>query len=174
MPKIVDHDAQRAMLVERAIPMFRRLGYHGLSMRQIARELEVSKSSLYHYFPSKEALFEACSRQVTAPELPELAEDATPEERFEVLLQFLNLLDDDFRGELSLMLDYTRGKSDAQVREDPLMREALTGFLLAMKGIVGEKSAERALQRSHGILVLRAFGLEVSFNDLRELCERPS
>ena len=172
MPKIVDHDAQRAALVERAIPMFRRLGYHGLSMRQIARELDVSKSSLYHYFPSKEALFEACSRQVTAPELPELSEDASPRERFEVLSLFLQSLDEDFRGELSLMLDYTRGMTDAQVKDDPLMRESLSSFLAAMEQIVGKEDAERALQRSLGVLVLRAFGYDVSFDELRELCER--
>ena len=104
MPKIVDHKAQRASLVERAIPMFREFGYHGLGMRKIANELGVSKSSLYHYFPSKEALFAACSRRISVPEI-DLPEDPSATERFDALIAVLGALDDDFRGELSLLLD---------------------------------------------------------------------
>ena len=171
MPKIVDHKAQRASLVERAIPMFREFGYHGLGMRKIANELGVSKSSLYHYFPSKEALFAACSKRISVPEI-DLPEDPSATERFDALIAVLGALDDDFRGELSLLLDYTRGMSREEVAEDALMQEALAGFGEAMVLIVGEEKAERALQRSLGLLMLRAFGADASFESLRELCER--
>ena len=33
-------------------------------MRGVAQHLGVSKSALYHYFPTKEALFLACTQQV--------------------------------------------------------------------------------------------------------------
>ena len=52
------------------------------------------------------------------------------------------------------------------------MQEALAGFGEAMVLIVGEEKAERALQRSLGLLMLRAFGADASFESLRELCER--
>lgn len=57
MPKIVDHDAYRAAIVDAAVQSFVVHGYGGLGMRDLARQLGISKSALYHYFPSKEALF---------------------------------------------------------------------------------------------------------------------
>lgn len=35
-------------------------GYHDTSLDEIAERLDVAKASLYHYFPSKEALVSAC------------------------------------------------------------------------------------------------------------------
>ena len=58
MPKIVDHAAQRARILEGAFEYFARQGYAALTMRQLARELEISTGTLYHYFPTKEAIFE--------------------------------------------------------------------------------------------------------------------
>ena len=67
MPKIVDHDAYRRELVEKATQLFSGHGFSGLGMRQIANELGISKSALYHYFPSKELLFSACTEYVVDP-----------------------------------------------------------------------------------------------------------
>jgi AcrR family transcriptional regulator len=39
-------------------------GYHGLSLDEIADRLDLSKASLYHYFPSKEALVSSCLEQL--------------------------------------------------------------------------------------------------------------
>jgi AcrR family transcriptional regulator len=52
-------DERRALLLERATQLFGEHGYDALSMAQIAREAEISKALLYHYFPSKHKLFEA-------------------------------------------------------------------------------------------------------------------
>src|SRR3954463_703850 len=35
-------------------------GYHGMSLDEIADRLDLTKATLYHYFPSKEALVSAC------------------------------------------------------------------------------------------------------------------
>jgi AcrR family transcriptional regulator len=55
----MQNDERRALLLERATELFGEHGYDALSMAQIAREAKISKALLYHYFPSKHALFEA-------------------------------------------------------------------------------------------------------------------
>lgn len=62
MPKVVDHDAYRLHLLEEVTPLFLRFGFEGLTTRQLAAHLGVSTGKLYHYFASKEVLFEAACR----------------------------------------------------------------------------------------------------------------
>jgi AcrR family transcriptional regulator len=52
-------DERSALLLQRATELFAKHGYEGLSMSQLAREAQISKALLYHYFPSKKRLFEA-------------------------------------------------------------------------------------------------------------------
>ncbi|GAP96299.1 TetR/AcrR family transcriptional regulator [Leptolyngbya sp. NIES-2104] len=58
MPKIVDHDRYRKELLLKSFDLLAEKGYAAITMRQIAQGLGVSTGTLYHYFPSKEALFE--------------------------------------------------------------------------------------------------------------------
>lgn len=58
MPKIIDHQRYREELLLRSFPLFGKHGYSGLTTRELARALDVSTGTLYHYFPNKEALFE--------------------------------------------------------------------------------------------------------------------
>jgi AcrR family transcriptional regulator len=55
----MQNDERRALLLERATQLFGDHGYDGVSMAQLAREANISKALLYHYFPSKRRLFEA-------------------------------------------------------------------------------------------------------------------
>lgn len=58
MPKIVDRELYRQELLEKCFDLFAQKGYGSITMRQIAKGLNVSTGTLYHYFPSKQALFE--------------------------------------------------------------------------------------------------------------------
>ncbi len=58
MPKIVNHEQYRQELLHKSFDLFAERGYGSITMRQIAQGLGVSTGTLYHYFPSKEALFE--------------------------------------------------------------------------------------------------------------------
>lgn len=64
----LDADTRRAELVSLAGELFGTYGYEPLSMSRIARAAKISKPLLYHYFPSKQALFAASLGQ-TAQEL---------------------------------------------------------------------------------------------------------
>src|SRR5690348_11955956 len=55
----MDVDERRAQLLERGAELFTAHPYEQLSMSKIAAEVGISKALLYHYFPSKQAFFEA-------------------------------------------------------------------------------------------------------------------
>jgi AcrR family transcriptional regulator len=55
----LDVDERRRQLLERGAELFTSHRYEELSMSRIAAEVGVSKSLLYHYFPSKQTFFEA-------------------------------------------------------------------------------------------------------------------
>ena len=66
-------------------------GFHGMSLDEIADRLDLTKATLYHYFPSKEALVSACLEVLatrTNQRLAEVAAEAsgTPGERLRRLI----------------------------------------------------------------------------------------
>jgi AcrR family transcriptional regulator len=65
MPKIVDHEQYRKELIGKCFDLFAEKGYGAITMRQIAQGLEVSTGTLYHYFPSKQALFEQLVEEIS-------------------------------------------------------------------------------------------------------------
>ena len=52
-------DRTRERVIGAALESFAERGFAGSSVRDIARKARIRVSSLYHYFPSKEALYEA-------------------------------------------------------------------------------------------------------------------
>ncbi|MHC4731170.1 MAG: TetR/AcrR family transcriptional regulator, partial [Planctomycetota bacterium] len=52
-------DAKRAEILRRAAQVFRRKGFHGAGMREIAKGLGMAPGALYYYFESKEDLLYA-------------------------------------------------------------------------------------------------------------------
>ena len=55
-------------VLRRAVEVFNRQGYDGTSMGDLARELGVGKSALYHHVPGKEALLsQALDEALTSP-----------------------------------------------------------------------------------------------------------
>jgi AcrR family transcriptional regulator len=68
-------DERRKQLLEAGTELFARHSYDELSMAKIARAVGISKALLYHYFPSKQAYFQATLEQAAA----ELAEAVQPD-----------------------------------------------------------------------------------------------
>ncbi|MCD6725688.1 MAG: TetR/AcrR family transcriptional regulator [Solirubrobacteraceae bacterium] len=72
-------------LEETALDCFTELGFHATSMRTIAARVEVRPASLYHWFPSKQALLQALMTRflegLTREVLQVLDEHATPVRR---------------------------------------------------------------------------------------------
>jgi TetR/AcrR family transcriptional regulator len=54
---------RRTEILHAALRAFRDRGYHGTTLDDIAQQLGVRKTALYHYFPDKEAILYACHRE---------------------------------------------------------------------------------------------------------------
>jgi AcrR family transcriptional regulator len=65
---------KRATLVREAAVLFRRRGYHGTSMSDIAEAMRLNKGTLYHYFPSKSDILYAIYLEATTRLDQEVAE----------------------------------------------------------------------------------------------------
>ena len=85
----LDVDERRRRLLALGADLFTRHAYDELSMSAIAREAGISKALLYHYFPSKQAFFQATLEQAAA----ELAERVTPAEGLPPAQQLMAGLD---------------------------------------------------------------------------------
>ena len=74
-PRNADPNAStRVDILKSAAKAFRRLGYHGATVEQIAAALKMKKGNLYYYFKNKEAILFAC-HQYSLDELIRLLEE---------------------------------------------------------------------------------------------------
>lgn len=92
MPKIVDAQQYRRELLSKCFDLFAHRGYANVTTRQIAKELGVSTGTLYHYFPSKQALFEQLVEQVSLQDweiLKGVDKNQTLAKRIDALSQIL-------------------------------------------------------------------------------------
>jgi len=55
--------AKREAILDAALPVFGKVGFHGASLREIARQCGVSHQSLMHYFATKDELLMAVLRR---------------------------------------------------------------------------------------------------------------
>ncbi|MFD4459478.1 TetR/AcrR family transcriptional regulator [Nocardia sp. NPDC058480] len=82
---------RRAQIAAESAAAFGAHGYHGVSMDDIARRLEISSTALYRHFPSKYALFREELLRLSglarsAVELPDDAADWSPRQRLDHVL----------------------------------------------------------------------------------------
>ena len=169
-------DERRALLLERATDLFAVHGYEGLSMAQIAREANISKALLYHYFPSKRQLFV----DVLAEGAEELRARTEPdpskppaEQLSAALLAFLSwvqerpqayakLLESAGSAEVRAMMIEVRATTAARILDGlgedgkrPATRAAVNGWLGFLDSAILDWIAhdcDMALEELHGML----------------------
>jgi AcrR family transcriptional regulator len=100
---------RRIEILKSAAAAFRRRGYHGASVDEIASALEMTKGNLYYYFKNKEEILFAC-HEYSLDKLLTLmseveAESASPEVKLRrLVLALIHLILDDLHG-TALTLD---------------------------------------------------------------------
>ena len=113
---------RRVEILKSAAAAFRRRGYHGASMGEIAQALRMTKGSLYYYFKNKEEILFFChdySLDILL-EVLERVETAggTPPQKLRSLVEsFVHHILDDLRG-TALTLDF-------QALSAPLLRRVI-------------------------------------------------
>lgn len=99
----------RVEILKSAAIAFRRLGYHGATVEQIAAALEMKKGNLYYYYRNKEEILLAC-HQYSLDRLLALLEEveqsgATPDEKLRrLIVSFVHTILDELHG-TALFLD---------------------------------------------------------------------
>ncbi len=151
MPKKVNHATYRAELADKAAAVFRRHGYKGIGLRDIAREIGVSKSALYHYFPSKEALFLACAKRASRLNVKA---DGEPVEE---LLSAVHDWEPLFMGDLRIMFDYIENLDADAIWSDPVTRAGFQSMEQSLAGVVERDQIPAVLSSIFGFLLYRSF-----------------
>ncbi len=150
-------DERRAQVLAHATELFGERGYDELSMSRIAREAGISKALLYHYFPSKRALFGAALADA-AVELRAMTEpdpSLPPAEQLSAALAaFLAWVDANRRAYAKLLrslavaevreiVDAVRAATAARIvgglgaeADTPAVRIAVAGWLWSIDGAV--------------------------------------
>lgn len=109
MPKVVDAAEQRRAIRGAARRVFAARGIAGTGLAHVARAAGMGRSSLYHYYPDKQALLRDLVEQVLDDELAVfvgvLRNDGTPLERIERLAEVLVALFDDYAEAFRMLLD---------------------------------------------------------------------
>ena len=109
MAKSATASERRTEILKSAAAAFRRRGYHGASVDEIASALEMTKGNLYYYFKNKEEILFACheySLDMLLALMAEVqAETASPEAKLrKLVLAFVHLILDELHG-TALTLD---------------------------------------------------------------------
>ncbi|WP_068081466.1 TetR/AcrR family transcriptional regulator [Polycladidibacter stylochi] len=163
MPKIVDHDAYRMELTQKAMLVFRHTGFAAIGMREIAKELGVSKSSLYHYFPSKTEIFVSVCKYISSSRQKYVQEKFAGrrldfEEKKKAYFEILIDIDSIFRSHIALLHDYMREIGSEAISNDKNIKDIRGSYLSMISYLFGKEKAEAILCSMLGGMLLRAFG----------------
>ena len=109
MPRLTTTADRRIEILKSAAAAFRRRGYHGASVDEIASALEMTKGNLYYYFKNKEEILYACHEYsldlLLALMKDVLAEPSSPEAKLRRLVEaFVHTILDELHG-TALTLD---------------------------------------------------------------------
>ncbi|MBW4595303.1 MAG: TetR/AcrR family transcriptional regulator [Brasilonema angustatum HA4187-MV1] len=141
MPKIVDHDLYRKELLSKCFDLFAQKGYSAITMRQIAEGLNVSTGTLYHYFPSKQALFEQLMEEICEQDelmaKAELEGKQTLQERLEVLGKYLAKNEDYYIKWIYLQVDFCQHQDSKDIQGRGTFRHATQRYQQAAHDILG-------------------------------------
>lgn len=135
MPKIVDVDEKRAEILAAAIKTFAKHGMRGTNLARVAKAAGMGKSSLYHYFATREELFLALADEILRHEAQLFqsfaAQDGTPRERLRALIDGITALFADWAAAGPLLIDFLgepKGKKRLRKTLDTA-REAIADIL---------------------------------------------
>ncbi|WP_026082729.1 TetR/AcrR family transcriptional regulator [Mastigocladopsis repens] len=140
MPKIIDHDQYRKELLSRCFDLFAEKGYSAITMRQIAEGLTVSTGTLYHYFPSKQALFEQLAEEISERDVlmaaAELEGTQTLQERLEVLGRFLEKNEDYFIKWTYIWIDFCHHQDRQEFQKSSLFKLSIERYQQAISDLL--------------------------------------
>ncbi len=154
----------RSNIVDYAIALFKEKGFPETSMEEIAEKVDISKATLYNYFPDKGSILAAYFQTVTAQygkEIKErLADNRGIREKLNNLLDFKSRI---FGDDLELTAFYFRYRLQTFLEGDPFnnpLRSGLEDIVLELFAAAREQGEIRddipALVIARNFLLLTA------------------
>lgn len=167
MPKIVDRDQYRQELLMKSFDLFAQKSYSSITMRQLAQGIGVSTGTLYHYFPSKEALFlqlvEELEHQNILQFLAEARNPPTIKERVACLFKFVAKNEDHIGKQSLLWIDFHQQQAWSDISIKQKLREVdeqtiaeLASYLQISQRVL----VDFVLNSLYGLVLRRLFGEE--------------
>lgn len=166
MPKQVDHPDVRARLGAAVVPLFVEQGYAAVSMQALANAAGVTKSTAYHYFPTKAAWFGAACAAALGDEVIALraaAGGGTPLERLRRILQTVGA-GPELRLRTLVLLEAVRGGAG------PAIAPAIADYAAQVAELLGVPlaAAHRLLAAMTGAALLQEIDPTVEVSGLYE------
>ena len=152
--------ARKIEILKSAVAAFRRRGFHGASMGEIARALGMQKGNLYYYFENKQAILFFChdySLDILLERLDEVERlKASPEERLRrLIVAFIHMILDDLHG-TALTLDL-QALSKPQLRKVVAKRDRFDrGIRAVIKSGIGSGAFRKGDAKLYTFAILGA------------------
>ncbi|WP_293340299.1 TetR/AcrR family transcriptional regulator [Microcoleus sp. CAWBG58] len=178
MPKIVDRELYRKELLNKSFELFAEKGYSSVTMREIASGIGVSTGTLYHYFPSKESLFEQLIEYLSyedtkEEELAQLGNPPTLGERIQEMMNYLAKNEDYIMKSLLIIFDFCQNKSRQDIDNNQALQQAGKRYEEAVCCYLGVSDPAIAIfiiNSIDGLLVRRFYqGERISFSEQANL-----
>lgn len=159
---------KRQAIVDASLLEFQDKGYKGANMDSIAERANVSKRTVYNYFPSKQALFECIAKtmwqqanQATAQAFD--AQRPVNEQLIEIALKELALVSDQQFFKLTKMLLGELMNNESVAQEALAQMSSLESNISIwmqqahQAGVLNIADADEAGKHFHGLIKVRAF-----------------
>ncbi|OBQ46005.1 TetR/AcrR family transcriptional regulator [Halodesulfovibrio spirochaetisodalis] len=178
MPKIVDHAKMREEIALKAASVFLEYGYKGISMRQLCKHIEMSKSAVYHYFKSKDEIFKASTEAIVnydfevLSDVP-LANVASLDEKCQNFERLFRVLSSRFFQELNLVMEYIETIGEDVVAKDELMNISNKKYQELLFRFVDEENSSTLYTMLLGLLTHRVLrGEDFSSEEIQLVARR--
>ena len=132
------------VIVAAAIDNFQARGYHGTSIRDIARDADINPASIYHYFPSKQDILQRIMEEVMKDVIAQtnsavIGAASTPGDQLAALMRAWVLFHTEKRAEALVVASELRSLDDTGHRIVVALRDQQEGMF---RGIIDRGVAE--------------------------------
>lgn len=109
MPKIVNHEERRQSILDHSFLLFAENGFHGVSVRQIAKANGMTTGMLYHYFPGKPEIFQELLTTMQQRQIHDFKQSLKTQDNAQfALMQFVQKEQQSLQNLLSIAIDFHR------------------------------------------------------------------
>jgi AcrR family transcriptional regulator len=139
MPKIIDSEEYRKELLNRCFDLFAEKGYANVTTRQLSKELGISTGAMYHYFPSKQVLFEQLMEEVSQQDvslLRSISQGGSLTKRIERLGGLLIAHEDHFVKQAIIWTDFYQQHALAEINNNPVFLQIDQRYQTAMEQLL--------------------------------------